>query len=101
MKASTLFKMASHRIRNLTMVVAFSCALLLPAFALYANDFIVTLLGTGSPIPSLERLGNSTLIEVGGQRLVFDMGRGVTIRLWQKQIPLGSIDAHFLTHLHS
>jgi ribonuclease Z len=29
------------------------------------------------------------------------MGRGVTIRLWQKQIPLGSIDAHFLTHLHS
>jgi len=41
------------------------------------------------------------LIEAGGQRLVFDMGRGCTIRLWQKQIPLGSIDAHFLTHLHS
>ena len=41
------------------------------------------------------------MIEAGGQRLIFDMGRGVTIRLWQKQIPLGSIDAHFLTHLHS
>jgi ribonuclease Z len=29
------------------------------------------------------------------------MGRGNTIRLWQKQIPLGSINTHFLTHLHS
>ncbi len=66
-----------------------------------ADDFSVTLLGTGTPIPSPERFGNSTLIEAGGQRLIFDMGRGVTIRLWQKQVPLGSIDAHFLTHLHS
>jgi ribonuclease Z len=41
------------------------------------------------------------LIEAGGQKLVFDLGRGCTIRLWQKNISLGSIDAHFLTHLHS
>ena len=61
----------------------------------------VTLLGTGMPVPSPDRFGNSTLVEAGGQRLVFDMGRGATIRLWQKQISLGSIDAHFLTHLHS
>jgi ribonuclease Z len=61
----------------------------------------VTLLGTGSPIPSADRFGNSTLVEVPGLRLVFDVGRGAPIRLWQKQIPLGSINAHFLTHLHS
>jgi ribonuclease Z len=61
----------------------------------------VTLLGTGSPIPSADRYGNSTLVEVPGLRLVFDVGRGAPIRLWQKQIPLGSINAHFLTHLHS
>ncbi len=64
-------------------------------------DITVTLLGTGSPIPSPDRFGNSTLVEAGGQRLVFDMGRGVTIRLWQKQVSLGSVDAHFITHLHS
>jgi len=58
-------------------------------------------LAQASPIPSPDRFGNSTLVEVGGQRLVFDMGRGVTIRLWQKQIALGSIDVHFVTHLHS
>jgi ribonuclease Z len=100
-KASNLRKMASGRIRSFSIWALFSLALFLPTLALSADDFTVTLLGTGSPIPSPDRFGNSTLVEVGGQRLVFDMGRGVTIRLWQKQIALGSIDAHFLTHLHS
>jgi ribonuclease Z len=75
--------------------------LLVAPFALSDDDLSVTLLGTGSPIPSPERFGNSTLIEAGGQRLVFDVGRGAAIRLWQKQVSLGSITAHFLTHLHS
>jgi len=67
-----------------------------------ANGSItVTLLGTGSPIPSPDRFGPSTLVEAAGLRLVIDVGRGAPIRLWQKQIPLGSINAHFLTHLHS
>ena len=43
-----------------------------------ASRFTVTLLGTGSPPPSIERFGPSTLVEVGNQRLVFDAGRGVT-----------------------
>jgi len=65
------------------------------------GSLVVTLLGTGSPIPAPDRFGNSTLIEAAGLRLVFDIGRGAPIRLWQKQIPLGTINAHFLTHLHS
>jgi ribonuclease Z len=65
------------------------------------GSMTVTLLGTGSPIPSPDRFGPSTLVEAGGVRLVFDIGRGAPIRLWQKQVPLGSINAHFLTHLHS
>jgi ribonuclease Z len=101
MKASSLRKRASDGIRTFCILVVCWLVLFLPASAQSADDFIVTLLGTGSPIPSPERFGNSTLVEVGGQRLIFDMGRGATIRLWQKQIPLGSIDAHFLTHLHS
>lgn len=63
--------------------------------------FRVTLLGTGTPVPSPARAGYSTLVEAGGQKLVFDFGRDVAIRLWQLHIPLGSIDAHFLTHFHS
>ena len=100
-KASNLRKIASGRIRSFAIWALFCLALFLPTLALSADDFTVTLLGTGSPIPSPDRFGNSTLVEVGGQRLVFDMGRGVTIRLWQKQIALGSIDVHFVTHLHS
>src|SRR3954470_2850641 len=65
------------------------------------GSITVTLLGTGSPIPSPDRFGPSTLVEAAGLRLVIDVGRGALIRLWQKQIPLGSINAHFVTHLHS
>ena len=32
---------------------------------------------------------------------MFDLGRGSTVRLFQKRIPLGAGTAHFLTHLHS
>lgn len=61
----------------------------------------VTLLGTGAPVPSIERFGPSILVEAGGQKLLFDCGRGAGQRLWQLKIPLGQIDALFLTHLHS
>jgi ribonuclease Z len=101
MKARNSYKRASDGIRTLAVIGVLCLTFAVAAPALSADDFLVTLLGTGMPVPSPDRFGNSTLIEAGGQRLVFDMGRGVTIRLWQKQIPLGSIDAHFLTHLHS
>ena len=61
----------------------------------------VTLLGTASPAPRTDRNGISTLVEAGGQRLVFDAGRGTPINLWRMKIPLGSIDALFVTHFHS
>ena len=68
-----------------------------------ANDdeFRVTLLGTGAPIPRIDRFGPSTLVEVAGQKLLFDVGRGVTQRLTQLKIPLRAVNAVFLTHFHS
>jgi ribonuclease Z len=66
-----------------------------------ASDFRVTLLGTGDPIPRIDRFGPSTLVEVAGQRLLFDVGRGATQRLMQLDVSLSSIDAVFLTHFHS
>ena len=61
----------------------------------------VTLLGTGAPVPSIERFGPSILVEAGGEKLLFDCGRGASQRLWQLKIPLGQINELFLTHLHS
>ncbi|SFC05734.1 ribonuclease Z [Polaromonas sp. OV174] len=75
--------------------------LMLPAAMAWAGDFKVTLLGTGVPNPRPDRFSQSTLVEAGSQKMVFDMGRGVSIRLWQAGIPMGSINAHFLTHFHS
>ena len=80
--------------------LAIACAAMgsLPAAA---AEMKVTLLGTGTPTPRLSSFSASTLVEAGPERLLFDLGRGSTIRLFQKNIPLGSITAHFLTHLHS
>ncbi len=61
----------------------------------------VTLLGTGTPNPHPERFGPATLVEAGSQRLLFDAGRGVTIRLNQLGIPMREVTAVFITHFHS
>jgi len=60
----------------------------------------VTLLGTGGPLPRVERFGPSTLVQAGGRAFLFDCGRGTAQRLFQ----LGQLrdsNALFLTHLHS
>ncbi len=61
----------------------------------------VTLLGTGSPIPLIERFGPSVLVEANGEKLLFDVGRGASQRLWQRGVPLSAVSAVFFTHLHS
>jgi ribonuclease Z len=66
-----------------------------------ASDFTIVTLGTGSPPPVLRRFGPATLVRAGQETLLFDAGRGVTQRLFQAGIRLGSIDALFITHLHS
>lgn len=61
----------------------------------------VTLLGTGDPDPVIERFGPSTLVEAGGQKLLFDCGRGTVLRLQQLGIRWSDLNRLFLTHLHS
>lgn len=78
-----------------------SIALLLFSLNVYADDVEVTILGSGTPIPSIERFGPSTLIEYKGKKYLFDVGRGTTIRLNQIGINAAEIDYLFLTHLHS
>ena len=65
------------------------------------DEFRVTLLGTGSPTPALDRFGPGVLVQAGGESILIDAGRGVTQRLWQVGLPLGQVGSLFLTHLHS
>lgn len=61
----------------------------------------VTLLGTGTPQPIMERFGSSILVQAGRENLLFDAGRGCLQRLRQINISYDKINALFLTHLHS
>jgi ribonuclease Z len=63
--------------------------------------FRVTLIGTGTPVPTPDRFGPATLVEAGDQKLLFDAGRGATMRLFQLGIPLHAVGPLFLTHFHS
>jgi ribonuclease Z len=85
----------AFRTAMLVLVIALSCSLG------RAQDFKVTLLGTGSPFPDPNRFSAATLVEAGQEKLLFDVGRGATIRLNQISVPIGSINAVFITHFHS
>jgi ribonuclease Z len=61
----------------------------------------VTLLGTGSPAPAVDRFSACILVEVGRRHLLFDAGRGCVIRLQQARVSWPDIAAIFVTHLHS
>jgi ribonuclease Z len=82
---------------------ALFCALLIGATpaGTPAQTLKVTLLGSGSPTPVPDRFGPSVLLEVGGEKLLFDVGRGASMRLWQSGVPLRDVSAVFFTHLHS
>ena len=69
--------------------------------AVKKDEIVVTTVGTGSVIPNTLRYGNSTLIQAGGLNLLIDAGRGCAVRLTQAGMPMGKIDAFFLTHFHS
>ncbi|MEJ2115735.1 MAG: MBL fold metallo-hydrolase [Gammaproteobacteria bacterium] len=81
--------------------IIFVLALCLYSAACHADYMRVTLLGTGSPRPSVDRNGPAVLVEVGGKYLLFDAGRGVVQRLQQINIRTSNIQHVFLTHLHS
>jgi ribonuclease Z len=83
-------------IRCLTLITA-----LLVFSPAVAQDIEVTLLGTGTPEPTLDRFGAATLVKAGDNLILIDAGRGVLQRLNQLNVPYDEIDALFLTHLHS
>lgn len=87
-----------HLSRTCLLLLIFNVAL---AVAASSQNLKVTLLGTGSPQPRMDRFGPSILVEAGEKKLLFDCGRGAAQRIEQVKIPFTEIDALFLTHLHS
>ena len=85
---------------SLRLAAAVALTVLLPA-AVYAQQITVTLLGTGCPAPVMNRFGPSTLVDAGGERLLFDAGRGSLQRLSQLGVPWQEVGGLFLMHLHS
>ena len=65
----------------------------LGAAAQQPSEIVVTLLGTGTPNPRPDRMGPSTLVEAGGQRLLIDAGRGTTIRPAQAGVGSAALTA--------
>lgn len=69
--------------------------------AAQGQEIKVTLLGTGCPPAVMNRFGPSILVEAGGQKLLFDAGRGALQRLNQVNVRWREVQGVFLTHLHS
>jgi len=61
----------------------------------------VTLLGTGCPPAVMNRFGPSILVEAGGQKFLFDAGRGALQRLNQINVKWSDVQGVFFTHLNS
>ncbi len=83
---------------------------LLSSFVVKAEPcLVVTLTGTqGGPPVFNGQAGSGTLIQYGDDanncsdvQLQFDAGRGTTQQLSKLKVPVGALNAVFLTHLHS
>jgi ribonuclease BN (tRNA processing enzyme) len=60
----------------------------------------ITLLGTGTPTPSLKRASSGYLIRVGDDVIVMDHGPGANRRLLQTGTKLPDVTHVFFSHLH-
>ncbi len=60
----------------------------------------VTLLGTGTPWPSATRMSTANLVETGGDLMLVDAGRAVSVQLARLGRHPRDIDVVLLTHHH-
>ncbi len=65
-----------------------------------ARPLAITLLGTGTPSPSMERMSSGYLIEVGTDVIVWDHGPGAHHRLIESGHRAIDVTHFFMTHLH-
>lgn len=61
----------------------------------------LTILGSGTAAPVLDRSNAGYLLEMGNEKLLFDSGAGAIRRLLELKVDLFDIDNIFYTHLHN
>lgn len=64
------------------------------------NEFTITILGSGTCVPSLKRGPCSVLMEIGPDKLLFDSGPGTMRRLLETGVTIFDISFVFYSHLH-
>ncbi len=60
----------------------------------------VTILGSGTCVPSLRRSSCSILMETGGKKLLFDAGAGTLRRMLECGVSIFDISCIFFSHFH-
>ncbi len=64
------------------------------------SEISVTILGSGTCVPSLSRSACSVLMAVGGMKLLFDAGPGTMRRLLEANTTIFDISFIFFSHFH-
>lgn len=64
------------------------------------NEMTVTILGSGTCVPSLKRSACSVLVETDGKKLLFDTGPGTMRRLLEAETEIWDISHIFISHFH-
>lgn len=64
------------------------------------NNFMLTILGSGTCVPSLSRSSCSILVETAGKKLLFDSGAGTIRRLLENNTGIKEITHIFYSHIH-
>ena len=65
------------------------------------GELSVLLVGTGTPLPDVNRAGPSTMVAAGSHLFLVDAGVDAARNLQLWKVPLDKIDAILITHLHS
>jgi ribonuclease Z len=60
----------------------------------------ITLLGTGTPTPSLKRMSSGYMVRIGDDTLIFDCGPGSYHRMLEVGVEATEVTHIFLSHLH-
>lgn len=60
----------------------------------------VTILGSGTCVPSLTRSACGILVQTGGEKILFDLGPGTLRRLLEAGVTIFEITRIFLSHFH-
>jgi ribonuclease BN (tRNA processing enzyme) len=64
------------------------------------NPSSVTILGSGTCVPSLKRSACAVLMEIGAAKLLFDSGPGTMQRLLSAGVTIFDVDFIFYSHFH-